>query len=148
MAAPVLTPSPAFSDDDTGGSAHHLQNHLSIIDVSVFFDTLIKVYNCLEQSARTLAADIPSLAPEVIADSCRRLRDDQQLLTTKDCQVIDVLNLAWDYLATSGYIPQYRNALSAAVQAVDAVHQQLLTVRQSLEAATPCLECRDATDLS
>lgn len=139
--APVLYPSPVLTAKDPGNPADHPQD-LSIIDVHEFFDNLIRGHTRLEQSALALAADLPALSPEFIRQRCQGLRDDQQLLATLDCQVNDILNLAWEELAASRYISHYRNAFSATVQAIEVVQQQLFAMRQSLAATPPSPECR------
>lgn len=139
VAAPAIYPSPAYPAEGPANPADQLQP-LSIIDVSECFAALIRGYTLLEQSALTLAADLPNLPAEIILQRCQALRNDQQLLATHDSQVIDILNLAWEDLAAGGYISQYRSAFSATFLAIEAVHQQLLALRQSpslLEAAAP-----------
>lgn len=145
MTTPVLYTTPPLPAENSGDPADHLQD-LSIVDVHVFFDNLIRGYTRLEQSALTLAADLPALPPEIIRLRCQGLRNDQLLLATLDCQVNDILNLAWEELATSRYISHYRNVFSATMQAIEVVQQQLHAMRNSLAAKMPCPESRNDTD--
>lgn len=110
--------------------------NLSIIDVTDFFDKIIKGYTRFAQSASDLASEIPSLSPDRIQNRCQELNCERKLLSQLDEQLLDIINIAHEDLVTSRYIAQYRNAFSSATNAIDDIQKQLQIAKDALETVT------------
>lgn len=105
-------------------------NTLSIIDVGEFLIKITIEYQRFGVLANALIIDLPELDPAGILDRCTRLGRERQRLAQLDEQLIDIMNLAGGELVYSAHIANYRKAFASACQAVDTIHQQLLSIRE------------------
>jgi len=109
---------------------------VSVIDVDDFFEKIVEGYANFGQSAAQLAAQIPTLSPDIIQSRCRQLNREREQLSVLDEQLIEILSLGGEDLIYSSHINRYRKAFSSAVRAFDDIHDQLLTIRQQMQNTT------------
>lgn len=108
----------------------------SIVNVDDFFDKIVLGYTLFGRSAATLATEIPLLSPQAIQLRCRQLDTERRQLSMLDAQLIDILNLAGNDVATSEHVTQYRDAFSIASLAIEDLQCQLFLLRESLQEVT------------
>jgi hypothetical protein len=109
----------------------------SITDVAGFFQETTEGYLRFERHLLQTTAQLPHRSAEDIRDECDLLRRQQQELAVRDAQLISLLDLGGEAIALHQMVQDYRLAFARASMACNNLHQSLLALRQSLQAAVP-----------
>jgi len=111
-----------------------------ITDVVVFFSDLTASYLAFEQQVHDVMESVNTSSPNKIAEACIKLTEERNKLSGLDDQLLQILELAEQDLATSHMIHDYRVAFAKATMACNNLYQKLQGKKSELSVQASHLE--------